>query len=296
MSFWHEMTWRTEGIKVTAPVKWRRLDGMVGVFWEAESQAGSRGYYVAEDPRLMVYFNDISSRVRISNTDGDLARDSRPMTRAIYIPAGVPMWTGSDTTHRFTHLNLHLHKDKLLKLLSPSVGSSVAQAALRRPAELQDVPHIETLAGLMVNEIANPSKHQLYAENLAGSIVAALLDLSEPTEDRQDGRLTQAQMNKLTRRVGETGQYRISVAEMAATVGLSESWFAHVFRQTTGQTPLQWLQARRVDLAKQMLIQGEQTVSGIAMQLGFSDQAHFTRVFRQVAGDTPAAWRRRQEH
>jgi len=105
------MIWHTEGIRVVAPVKWRCLDGLVSVLWEAESQAGAKGYYLADDPRIMVFFNDVSSRIRISNRDGNFLQHHRPMTRAIYVPAGVPMWTSSKSTHRFSHLNLHMHKD-----------------------------------------------------------------------------------------------------------------------------------------------------------------------------------------
>ncbi|MGG2474503.1 AraC family transcriptional regulator, partial [Rhizobium sp. BR5] len=63
MSFWHSMTWHTEGISVTAPVKWRQFDGLVSAFWEAESQVGAKGYYLAADPRIMIFFNDVSSRI-----------------------------------------------------------------------------------------------------------------------------------------------------------------------------------------------------------------------------------------
>ncbi|MCY1250730.1 Arabinose operon regulatory protein [compost metagenome] len=82
---------------------------------------------------------------------------------------------------------------------------------------------------------------------------------------------------------------------MAATVGLSESWFSNVFRQTTGKTPLQWQLAKRIDDAKGLLLKSDLTVADIAVQLGFSDQAHLTKVFRQIVGDTPAAWRRTQQ-
>ena len=289
--FWHAMTWRTEGIRVVAPVKWRQLDGLVSVFWEAESEAGSNGYYLAEDPRLMVFFNDVSAQVQISNRNQNFAQNSRPMARAVYVPAGVPMWTSSRSTHRFSHLNLHIHKDRLLKFLAPSVGASAAQAALKRPAEVQDISAVNTLAGLLVDEISNPAKHAVYAESLAGSIFAGLLDIPEE-EEKNNGRLTQAQMNKLNARMDAIGDYRMSVAEMAATVGLSESWFANVFKQTNGKTPLQWQLGKRIELAKAMLCEDDLTVAAIANQLGFSDQAHFTKVFRQIAGETPAAWRK----
>jgi AraC-like DNA-binding protein len=289
------MAWHTEGIKVVAPVKWRRFDGLVSVFWEAESQSGATGYYLADDPRIMIFFNDVSSRIRMSNQDG--SQHYRPMTRAVYVPAGVPMWTSSETKHRFSHLNLHMHRDRLLRFLSPSVGASAALAAVRRPVELQDVGAIETLAGLLVDEISSPSRHAVYGESLVGSIVAGLLDLPDHEAEKANGRLTQAQMNKLVSRIDGLSDSRLTVAEMAATVGLSESWFANVFKQTTGKTPLQWQLARRIDLAKSLLVESDLAVAEIAAQLGFTDQAHLTKAFRQIAGDTPAAWRRmRQTH
>jgi AraC-like DNA-binding protein len=289
------MAWHTEGIKVVAPVKWRRFDGLVSVFWEAESQSGATGYYLADDPRIMIFFNDVSSRIRMSNQDG--SQHYRPMTRAVYVPAGVPMWTSSETKHRFSHLNLHMHRDRLLRFLSPSVGASAALAAVRRPVELQDVGAIETLAGLLVDEISSPSRHAVYGESLVGSIVAGLLDIPDHEAEKANGRLTQAQMNKLVSRIDGLSDSRLTVAEMAATVGLSESWFANVFKQTTGKTPLQWQLARRIDLAKSLLVESDLAVAEIAAQLGFTDQAHLTKAFRQIAGDTPAAWRRmRQTH
>jgi AraC-like DNA-binding protein len=289
------MIWRTEGIRVVAPVKWRQLDGLVSVLWEAESQSGATGYYLSDDPRIMIFFDDVSSRIRISNQDGDFSQHYRPMTRAIYVPAGVPMWTNSKSIHRFSHLNLHMHRDRLLRFLSPSVGASAAVTALRRPVEIQDIGAIETLAGLLVGEIASPSKHAVYAESLVGSIVAGLLDIPDDDAKTANGRLTQAQMNKLLSRLDARSDRRLTIAEMAATVGLSESWFATVFKQTTGKTPLQWQLAKRIGLAKKLLSESDLSIADIAAQLGFSDQAHLTKAFGQITGDTPAAWRRMQQ-
>ena len=289
------MTWRTEGIRVTDPVRWRCLDGVMGAFWEAECLTGASGYYLADDPRIMFFFNDVSGKVRISNHNGDFVRQHRPMTRAIYIPAGVPMWTNIESTHHVSHLNLHIHKDRLLRFLAPSIGRSAALAALRRPVEIEDVDTIEALAGLLVGEISTPSRHAVYAESLVGSIVAGLLDIPERPGEQAEGRLTQGQMNKLISRANGPGNGRLSVAEMADAVGLSESWFSTVFKQTTGKTPLQWQLERRVESAKRLLAETDLSVASIAAQLEFSDQAHLTKVFRHVAGETPAAWRRVQQ-
>lgn len=291
---WQSMIWHTEGIRPTASVRWRQFDGLVSAFWEAECQSGARGYYLAGHPHIMIFFNDMSAQFRISNQDGQFARQYRPMPRALYVPAGVPVWTGSTVTHRFSHLNLHLHKDRLLRFLAPSIGSSAALAAMRRPVEIEDVGPVEALAGLLVSELSNPSKHALYAESLVASIVTGLLDIQDQDQDqgKGTGRLTQGQMNKLALRVDALRADRLTVGEMAQAVGLSESWFSNVFRQTTGKTPLQWQLAKRIDRAKRLLADTDMTIAAVAAQIGFSDQAHFTKVFRQVTGDTPAAWRR----
>lgn len=294
MSYRHSMTCYTEGIKALAPVRWRGLNGLMGVFWDAEGQPGGRGYYLSPDPRIVIFFNDVSPYIRMTNRESGTTAHSRPMTRAIYVPAGVPLWTNFTSLHRFSHLDLHLHKDRLLRFLSPSIGSSAALAALRRPVEIQDIGAIETLAGLLVDEVSNPSKHAVYAESLVGSIVSGLLDISDTRGEQASGRLTQAQMNKLAARIDARADCRLSVAEMAGTVGLSESWFANVFKQTTGRTPLQWQLGKRIDLAQKLLVESDLTIADIAAQLGFSDQAHLTKAFRQIAGETPAAWRRMQ--
>ena len=293
VTYLHSMTCFTDGIRVLGPAKWRGLDGLISVFWDAEGHAGATGYYLSPDPRIVIFFNDVSSHILMSNRQEGAAEHDRPMKRAIYVPAGVPLWTSFTSFHRFSHVDIHLHKDRMLKYLAPSVGTSVALSALRRPVEIQDAKAVETLASLLVDELSTPTKHAAYAESLVGSIIANLLDLQEGEKDDQaNARLTQAQMNKLISTVNTRADYRMTVSEMAETVGLSESWFANVFKQTTGKTPLQWQLSRRVDLAQNMLAESDLSVAAIAAQLGFSDQAHLTKTFRQVAGETPAAWRR----
>lgn len=295
MTYMHSMICQTEGIKLTAPVKWRGLDGMMSVFWDAEGQSGANAYYLSPDPRIVVFLNDVSSYIQMSNRDGANTQHYRPMMRAIYVPAGVPLWTNFTSMHRFSHLDLHLHKDRLLKFLSPSLGSSAALTALRRPVEIQNIRSIEMLAGLVIDEVTEPSRHAIYAESLIGSIVTGLLDIPEGEGEQANGRLTQAQMNKLITGINARNDCRMTVAEMATIVGLSESWFANVFKQTTGKTPLQWQLSKRIDLAQKLLLENNMSVAGVAAQLGFSDQAHLTKAFRQVSGETPAAWRRMQQ-
>ena len=52
MGYCHTMTCCTQGIRPTVPVRWRGLDGMVGVYCQAEGAADATGYYLSPDPRI----------------------------------------------------------------------------------------------------------------------------------------------------------------------------------------------------------------------------------------------------
>lgn len=297
MTYHHKFTGETEGIRPTAPVKWRGLDGLMGAFWEAEGDAGGRGYYLSANPRISIFFTDVSS-IRVANEDGAAPRAGRPMARAFYVPAGVPMWTAFTSSLAFSHLDIHLDADRVVKFLSPAIGRPAALKALARPVEVEDTRDIEALARLLVAEVATPTRHGLYAESLAASLITGVMDLDSARAgrgERAEGRLTLAQMRKISARFEAGGGRRLTVAEMAEAVGLSESWFSHVFRNTTGMTPLQWQLKQRVDRAQALLAYGGLSIAEVADRLGFADQAHLTKVFRRYAEATPAAWLRARQ-
>ena len=84
-----------------------------------------------------------------------------------------------------------------------------------------------------------------------------------------------------------------TVAELARECGLSSGYFARAFRLTTGITPHQWLIRKRVERARQLLLENGLGLADIALACGFVDQSHFTRVFAKLEGESPGRWRRR---
>lgn len=82
-----------------------------------------------------------------------------------------------------------------------------------------------------------------------------------------------------------------SLAELAKVAHLSPRHFARQFRAMLGCTPHAYIQARRLDQAKQRLVGNETPVQQIATELGFGSLAAFSRWFRQLAGTTPTLFR-----
>lgn len=292
MSFARNISTHIEGITVRAPLKYRHLDGMIADVWVAEGRKGAGGYYLSPNPRIVIFADEVGHSIRMTNQEraGDL--DHRPMGRAVYIPPGMPMWSRFTSSHAFRHLDLYMDERVILNMLTPRLGASAAQTALRKPVEVDDSDTITQLANMVSAEVAAPRHHALHAESLIQGIVTGMLVLPEE-EVGPHSRLSEAQMRRLRSHCLANIGRRISNAELAAEARLSESWFAHMFKQTTGETPQQWQTRLRVERARETLGTSEDSLADIAQTLGFADQAHLTRVFRAATGLTPAVWRRR---
>ncbi len=83
----------------------------------------------------------------------------------------------------------------------------------------------------------------------------------------------------------------LTLAEIAASVGMSPYHFARAFKQATGLPPHQYLIKRRIEKAKSLLRQTHLAIAEIAYHVGFASQSHFTTLFRKHTGTTPKAYR-----
>lgn len=88
---------------------------------------------------------------------------------------------------------------------------------------------------------------------------------------------------------------RVTLAELAADAGVHPVHLAAAFRRAFGASVGQYLRARRLEAARLALRDPSQSLSEVAITLGFSSQSHFTQAFRRHTGVTPAAYRRMHE-
>jgi AraC family transcriptional regulator len=112
------------------------------------------------------------------------------------------------------------------------------------------------------------------------------------TDSGEHGRLLAWQARKVRDYIESHITGPVLVADLCALVQRSEAHFSRSFKLTFGEPPHAFLVRRRVELAAQYMLTTDATLSDIALQCGFTDQAHLCKHFRQAAGQTPAAWRR----
>jgi AraC-like DNA-binding protein len=78
-----------------------------------------------------------------------------------------------------------------------------------------------------------------------------------------------------------------TMQSMASLACMSRSAFAERFTQLMKMPPIQYVTQWRVSLAEQLLRDRQQSVAGIAQQLGYSSEAAFRRLFKRVSGICP---------
>ena len=83
------------------------------------------------------------------------------------------------------------------------------------------------------------------------------------------------------------------VAGMVHVSGLPERTFKRRFKLATGQTPLEYIHALRLEEAKRMLETSDEPVEAIALECGYEDTGFFNRMFKRKVQLTPGHYRKR---
>ncbi|MGB8168587.1 MAG: AraC family transcriptional regulator [Chthoniobacteraceae bacterium] len=105
------------------------------------------------------------------------------------------------------------------------------------------------------------------------------------------GGLPIRQLRKVQDYVAAHYAEEVSIERLAELVELSSSHFSHVFKETTGMTPLQFVTRERITRAQQMIRETKRSLIEIGLEIGYTSPSHFAQVFRRVVGVTPTQFR-----
>jgi ribose 5-phosphate isomerase B len=126
------------------------------------------------------------------------------------------------------------------------------------------------------------------ADDLACQL-ADIFIVSSPSEPRRLG-MAPRRLARVIEYIKSNIDSPLAVSELCRLAGLSESQFSKLFKFSTGLTPHQFILHERINCSKEFLGKGMSIVK-VALEAGFSHQAHFTTVFRNVVGMTPRQYR-----
>ncbi len=183
----------------------------------------------------------------------------------------------------------------LLDLMMPELDGFGVLEAMQSDERSRDIPVLVLTGQSLTLEdmakfnsgVTNILKKGLFSVEETLSHVATALTRGEtPGEGIQ--RVVRKAMTYLDKHYMET----ISLKDVALYVGVSKEYLARCFHQEMGITLVIYLNRYRVNRAKALLERGEQSLTEIALEVGFSSSTYFSRVFRQEVGISPSEYER----
>jgi len=94
-------------------------------------------------------------------------------------------------------------------------------------------------------------------------------------------------------RMEATLQQGFRLSELAAHLAVSERTLNRRFKRATGDTPLEYLQTLRVEVAKRVLESGRVSLEAVTQRVGYGDPSTFRELFKRKTGLSPGEYRRR---
>lgn len=88
-------------------------------------------------------------------------------------------------------------------------------------------------------------------------------------------------------------EYRIELPLLARMFHYNEKYLGRLFKRRVGQSFSDYINTRRIERAKELLVGEKSPVTAIAARVGFNSVSYFNRVFRAQAGLAPVAYRKR---
>ena len=276
---------QTHALRTLAPLSYRRFAGGIADVWSVRGEAGGGGFYLAHDPRIVVFLDDRPSNMALRTQQQGPGMSG---VQGFYIPAGAPLWSNLNHAQDLNHIDFHMDGDALSRRLH----AGGVRTDLQQPRMIVDSPSLVALGRLAADEVRSPRRGDMVLEGLISATLGEIFAAPPEQVALSSGGLTPRQFTTVERHLRANLSRHVPVAELAEVAGLSESWFAHCFKQHCDETPLRWQSRMRLEAAKTMMTDADLSLAEIAHATGFSDQAHLSRLFRAAFGLPPSIWRR----
>lgn len=157
-------------------------------------------------------------------------------------------------------------------------------------------------------KITDPKKYEKHFQDLilnhrkqvnTGMLRAGLiLVLTSPFDELQidetflKKRLLLTRLGPVLEYINQNYYKNIKLSELSRLAHLSENYFSSQFLKAVGTTPINYLNQKRVDEAKYLLLTTDDRLDRIAIDVGFHDSSHLSRLFKLYAGISPGQFRK----
>jgi AraC family transcriptional regulator len=209
----------------------------------------------------------------------------------IVVPAGMPYASRWTTPSEGVLISLN---PASLTAITEGDGSDLRHEI--RPVVAAKQPLMAQIGLALRDDVLfGNSGNRLYRETLAAAFAMALVSTYAVApigfRDRRGG-LPANRLRQVLDYINARLDAPISLFDLAGVADIAVYHFAHLFKETMGCAPHQYVLNQRIERATSLLRDTNLTIAEIALRCGFSDQSHLANTFRRTIGVTPRAYRR----
>ena len=124
---------------------------------------------------------------------------------------------------------------------------------------------------------------------LIESYIRMILELSPAKNEKND---FDPLIENLKNYIEANLEYEIDLSLVAQMFHYNEKYLGRLFKRKTGYSFSEWINKRRVEIGREMLISENDTIINISSRIGFNNVTYFNRLFKKRYGVTPSEYRR----
>lgn len=221
---------------------------------------------------------------------GSAGPKDTPCDALSYIPAQVP-W-GTLIAGRGVASGIACRFDSEYFHTMTGIGNDWSDRFLRACQDLSSVA-IRELLRRIYQELSTPGfASDVVVSSLAQVILVELAryfqTVTRIDEPRCSGSLSKSDLLRVRELIESGLASRLSIRQLADTLGYSEGYFYAIFKRSTGMTPHKYVEALRIRKAMELLAQNELSIKQIAYAVGFASPSSFSAAFRRMTGASPS--------
>ncbi len=141
-----------------------------------------------------------------------------------------------------------------------------------KPTDMKDLEETIRKAVLRITEMQE--RHAIWDN----------LPVAEASDDIVTGKIIPYIMKNL--------KTSFSIDDIANEVGLNPQYMMRLFKKNTDESILQFVTAKRIELAKEYLLKSDCSIEKITEEIGYFSVAHFNHVFKKSEGISPGQYRK----
>ncbi len=182
----------------------------------------------------------------------------------------------------------------LLDLMMPEMDGFAVIEALQARETMRNIPVIVLTARLLSEadlERCNRGVSAILSKGVFSTTETLNHIESALTRQHTLGKATQQIVRQAMACIHTRYTESLNREDIARHIGVSADYLTDCFRQELGITPMIYLRRYRIRQARELLETTDLSIMQVALDVGFSESAHFTRTFQREVGMTPRAYR-----